>query len=63
MRVELKGFATDSDVDFVLVSESTSEAVLLRAMRARDLLLIFPSGPSVSTSTATVRMSVRGKRV
>lgn len=59
MKIEISGFSTDSDIDFTLVPEYVAEVALLKAMRAREVSIVFPSG----TTKLTFRAEVVGKRI
>lgn len=59
MRVELRRFTNDSDVDFVLIPDTVGEKTLLASMRGRKSSLL-PN--STYLDTLTVRCEVVGKR-
>lgn len=57
MKVELKGFVTDADVDFTLIPEYVAEEVLLKAMRNREVEIIYPASTN-GMAKLTFRASV-----
>lgn len=59
MRIEVKGYAQDSDVDFILLPDTNAEKVLLKAMRGRDSVIVFQAS---GADTISFRAIVKGRR-